>query len=237
MVRQDFLEYVSSFSGVDGGDINAQYWFVGMEWADWGDEGITKYYKNDKWIPVEKPEYTNIDIEERDENDKEIWKFEKKLNKLYQQITKSKNGSKIFSSNSDSFKLNLFPLPFKGNDDKRKKGIWSENEPYRELTGFCSFKSYQDGVIKARQKCFDNLLKLTDRPKTIFCFGTGYKNFFAEAFNIPEDWFTLVGRTSRNYRIFAVYNPSPLIKQIIICPFPYFEYSDGDVEKIIQCMI
>jgi hypothetical protein len=228
---------VISFSCIDGGDINAQYWFVGMEWADWGDEGITKYYKNDRWIPVEKPEYTNIDIEEEDNNNKEIWKFEKKLNKLYQKITKSKNGSKIFSSGSDSFKLNLFPLPFKGNDDKRKKGIWSENEPYRELTGFSSFKSYQKGVIKSRQKCFDNLLKLTDRPKTIFCFGIGYKNFFAEAFNISEDRFTLVGRTSRNYRIFAVYNPSPLIKQIIICPFPYFEYSDDDVEKIIQCMI
>ena len=67
----NFLEFCESYSGIDGGDITGKYWFVGMEWADWGDEGIAKYYKNDKWIPVEKPEYTNIDIEERDENDKE----------------------------------------------------------------------------------------------------------------------------------------------------------------------
>ena len=233
----NFLEFCESYSGIDGGDITGKYWFVGMEWADWGDEGIAKYYKNDKWIPVEKPEYTNIDIEERDENDKEIWKFEKKLNKLYQQITKPQKEINIFSSGSDSFKLNLFPLPFKGDDDERKRGIWDENEPYKKLTGFSSFKSYQKGVIPARQRCFDNLLKLTDRPKTIFCFGIGYKNFFAEAFNVSWDEFKLVGLTSKNYRIFAVYNPSPLIKQIIICPFPYFEYSDEDVEKITKCMI
>lgn len=233
----NFLEFCEGCSGIDGGDATSKYWFVGMEWADWGDEGIAKYYQNGECEKLKKPEYTSIDIEEKDKNGEDIWKFEKKLNKLYQQIAKPKNGSKIFSSGSDSFKLNLFPLPFRGDDDERKKGTWNGNEPYRELTGFSSFKSYQKGVIKARQKCFDNLLKLTDRPKTIFCFGIGYKNFFAEAFNIPEDWFTLVGRTSRNYRIFAVYNPSPLIKQIIICPFPYFEYSDEDVEKIIKCVI
>ena len=78
----NFLEFCEGCSGIDGGDATSKYWFVGMEWADWGDEGIAKYYQNGEWKKLKKPEYTSIDIEEKDKNGEDIWKFEKKLNKL-----------------------------------------------------------------------------------------------------------------------------------------------------------
>lgn len=233
MVREDFLKFAASCSGIDGGDINAEYWFVGMEWANVDD--IKKYYQNGRWQEATTPESEDEEIK----IDNECWVFERRLLNLYQKVVCPQNGVKFLDKNSNSFKLNLLPLPFKSNDP-RKDGIWDENEPYRIQTGFTSFEEYKNSkdLMKARQACFAKLLCKGKQPKTIFCFGTGYKELFAEVFGLDWAKFELKGKTGRNYDIYAVYHPAQQIKQILICPFPYnYTYEEIDVQKITDCMI
>ena len=132
-VRQnDFLRYAASpYAGIDGGDISARYWFVGIEWANFADHQ-TNYAK---WQnPSPNPYSDNIDI---DNDPTDPWILEHKLDKIYKALPSKKARKTIFASDSDTFKLNLFPLPFPGEEDH---DAWTST--YRELTGFASFKEY-----------------------------------------------------------------------------------------------
>ena len=227
-MRKDFWKYATSCSGVDGGDI------VGMEWSDFGNGGMEKYYKNGQWQIIREPEFENIDIYDKKQDD---WVFEQKLQKLYKELPNKVSNATVFSANSNSFKLNLFPLPFTSDKDLRKKSLWAEDEGYGMLTGCSSFEEYKKEIVDARQICFDNLLKKGKHPKTIFCFGLEYEEFFARAFHMKIADFKCVSHIGRNSRILAAFPDDDIIKQILICPFPYYPYSPEDVEKIKRVLV
>lgn len=219
--QQRFLQYAASqYAGIDGGDEQAEYWFVGMEWSAHKDyfESFEKWQKQD-----EKPYETDIKINKSD------WKFENRLNDIYKCLSRKVAGKMIFEAGSNAFKLNLFPLSFKSQEEKDN---W-QNDTAAQQTGFISFAEYQKAVIPARRELFAALLKKNNKPKTIFCFGTGYLEYFAAAFGLAENAFIeQPTRLVRNYRFYAALSDNPLIKKIILCPF---YYADADIEHIVSC--
>ena len=82
MAREDFLKYAESYSGIDGGDIGAEYWFMGMEWSDI--EDIKDHYdeKTKTWIERPFPK-EKIEILTEDGKEDKRWKLENAMNKLY----------------------------------------------------------------------------------------------------------------------------------------------------------
>ena len=133
-INESFLKYAASYSGIDGGDINAEYWFMGMEWSNIDD--IKDHYDEEKNIWIEQTDFPDeeIDIEEKKEG-KDVWKLEKKMDELYQKL-KLKNkvsGKTIFQKNSNSLKLNVLPLPFSVTDAHNEE--WLKYE-YAKKTGF-----------------------------------------------------------------------------------------------------
>ena len=225
-IQQKFLEYAASpYAGIDGGDENAEYWFVGMEWSSRAD--FAESYE--KWQQqAENPYSKNVDIT------KGSWVFEEKLQDIYRRLPHTVCDKMIFAEGSNSFKLNLFPLSFNTDDEKKN---WA-NDATAQKTGFANFKAYQQAVVSARQKLFTELLKLNRKEKTIFCFGTGYSEYFATAFDIAEsDFAEQTARLSGNRRFYVAAAKNPLIKKIILCPFPRYAFNDKDIEKISTIMI
>ena len=256
MAREDFLEYCGlkkdkkfsgSFSGIDGGDINAEYWFMGMEWSDINDIKDYYSYVYDKWLKIEEiPDHIDIKINPNK------WKLENKLDILYHKLMPEfARGKTIFEKNSNSLKLNLLPLPFLNNDAKT---AWNETR-LEKTTGFTSFEeykgkkknSYENSILPARQKLFQNLLQKGKKPKTIFCFGKGYEDEFVWALTgnkklkAREDAPQLDQKTVSGYNTkIEIYDINTSdIKRILICPFPYLypykkenEFTDNDWKTI-----
>ncbi|MEE6207589.1 MAG: hypothetical protein VZR95_06010 [Alphaproteobacteria bacterium] len=233
-INQSFLDYCASYAGIDGGDDNAEYWFIGMEWSASDDITIPT---DGKW----NTKYEYDDDLRLDEKNYDDWKLEKELDKIYKKLL-PKTGKTIFDKNSNSFKLNLFPIPFKNDNEK---DLWGEK--YAAITGFASFNDYQKGVIAARQKVFQELLQKGKHPKTIFCFGKVYESFFLKLFapqmvNFKRKDYEpvkLPHAKSGGYSVgVEVYKlDTPLIKQILICPFPYtksYKMNDDDFKKIAK---
>ena len=219
--QQRFLQYAASpYAGIDGGDEEAEYWFVGMEWSAREDfaESFEKWQKC-----AESPYSKNVDIT------KGSWAFENRLNDIYKCLSHKVTGKRIFADGSNAFKLNLFPLSFKSQEEKDN---W-QSDAAAQQTGFASFAEYQKAVLPARRELFAELLKKNNKPKTIFCFGTGYLEYFAAAFGLAENAFIeQPTRLVRNYRFYAALSDNPLIKKIILCPF---YYADADIEHIVSC--
>lgn len=230
MAREDFLRYAESYSGVDGGDIDAEYWFMGMEWSDITD--IKDHYdeKKDTWKIQTIESIKGVDIK------KGAWKLEQQMDILYHMLMHGVSpDEKIFSSNSNTLKLNLLPLPFKGTSVHNKN--WREYN-YTNMTGFECFSQYKRGVIEARKRLFQELLQKNKMPKTIFCFGKTYQEDFLQALtgdrNLQANKIIKLEYFGKN--VFVYNNVNPLIKKIIICYFPCppggKQFDETDWQKI-----
>lgn len=232
-INESFLKYAASYSGIDGGDINAEYWFMGMEWSNIDD--IKDHYDEEKNIWIEQTDFPDeeIDIEEKKEG-KDVWKLEKKMDELYQKL-KLKNkvsGKTIFQKNSNSLKLNVLPLPFSITDAHNDE--WLKYE-YAKKTGFEFFYQYRSGVLAARHELFQKLLQTGKKPKTIFCFGKEYKKEFIYALTGEKDTNEEPEIILENSKtpVFVYNIKSDKIKKIIVCYFPTrFHFKDKDWEQI-----
>lgn len=255
MAREDFLEYCGlkkdksgkemfsgSFSGIDGGDIDAEYWFMGMEWSDISDINNDYSYVYDKWINVEEmPDHVDI------KTNPGKWELENKLDILYHKLMPESSGGKIiFEKDSNTLKLNLLPLPFSSDD---AKNIWNKTR-LTETTGFSCFDEYvgekhypyENSVILARKQLFQELLKKGNKPKTIFCFGKGYEDKFVRVLTDNQRYLKLEiklpdSKCNGSNLKATVYNVnSQKINRIIISPFPYYKkvwkFTLNDWEKI-----
>ena len=80
-INESFLKYAASYSGIDGGDIGAEYWFMGMEWSK--EEDIDGDYDEKSGI---------WKIKNRDDISENVniagWKLEEKMNELKKQFLK-----------------------------------------------------------------------------------------------------------------------------------------------------
>lgn len=248
MAREDFLKYCASYSGIDGGDIDAEYWFICMEWSDINDIKDDYSFIYDKWLKIEEiPDH--IDIKTKPDD----WKLENKLDILYHKLMSEFVGGKtIFEKASNTLKLNLLPLPFLNND---AKNMWDKTR-LEETTGFSSFNEYagkesnnkkyayselkelyKDTVLPARKLLFKNLLRKSPQLKTIFCFGKAYKNKFLYALTDEFEVESIKPEKELSYSSVCVYNmnKSTGIKRILLCPFPYTpgnEFTDKDWQII-----
>ena len=232
-VNKSFLKYAASYSGIDGGDINAEYWFMGMEWSNIDD--IKDHYDEEKNIWIEQTDFPDeeIDIEEKKEG-KDVWKLEKKMDELYQKL-KLKNkvsGKTIFQKNSNSLKLNLLPLPFVGTNEYDE---WTQKKEhkYTQMTGCRYFDEYMREILPVRYKLFQKLLQEGKKPKIIFCFGTTYHKEFLFALTGKDDILKEPTIETQHTPIYVYDIKNSNIEKIIVCRFPTrYNFDDTDWQTI-----
>jgi hypothetical protein len=172
-----------SFMGMDGGNINSDTWFCGVEFgSDY--EQMSNYYENyvkfydliDLKIPF------RIDCPElflKSTYDRylaamyiNLFKEEKLTNPINTNLIEKVLKEELYNKNSNIFKLNLFPIA--------KKDIgW--NKRIESETGITKDK-YYESLFRNRADFFKELIQRFE-PKLIICTSPkDYKDFFIEAF-------------------------------------------------------
>ena len=174
-----------SFLGCDGGNINAETWFCGVEFGS-DIKGMSDYYneivKDKDKIPYREDcgKFKNSD-------------FDRRLTIMYLKLfTEMENKhiinptnideyliNKLYNQKSHGFKLNLFPIA---------KPDISFSKEINELLGF-SKKEYYD-LFKNRVLFFKRIIK-QHKPKNIICFSLqNHEQYFIKAFSSSDENYT-----------------------------------------------
>ncbi|MBQ4838491.1 hypothetical protein [Pseudoalteromonas luteoviolacea] len=207
----------TSLAGMDGGNINAKLWFSGLEWAG-KDEAITlevtrpTYSENTLSVPYLSPDW------KRKNPNFYKWQFDQKIAKIICRVLDYKGAYKEYmqdhycNSNSNEFKLNLFPLPC--ND------LQSWDKEHIAITNTKIKYHYQTHCSNNRFKLFASLVKQY-KPSVIVCFGTRFLEEYKMAFwgngepeMLSDERFKLSKGKNEIYIFKARRLPT-----LIICPF------------------
>ena len=172
---QEFERWANGFSGCDGGNIAGPIWFCGIEWGG-GDTEKTFQFGD-----VSKPNaWTD---QQREDCFKKKNPYDQRAIKLYASIIRSneKDYAKlaieknVFGTQSDLFKLNLYPISFRHDQDE----LW-EKWLY-DQTGLPTKSMYRAWCQANRfQKMKERVQE--HKPRLIVCTGYGYLREFIMAF-------------------------------------------------------
>ena len=172
-VKDEFTKWAKGFSGCDGGNIDGPIWICGIEYG--GNEELT-------FSDVSQPKYYSSD-DDREKLIHGTQRYNVKALKLYSAILGHDVSSyrnvalenKFLDKDSDLFKLNLYPIPFK----KDKDDLWTR-EKY-DQTGLPTKSIYR---AWCQLYLFDEIRKWAKKhsPKLIIATGISYYNEFIMAF-------------------------------------------------------
>lgn len=178
----DFDRYVTSWSGCDGGNPNAELWICGIEHGGESDKEV-------KWMPEPEPNFWGPEFKKH-HPDYLTWPYHQKVAKLMIAIDSLRKDpkripsldsykkymeEKLYAKDGECFKLNLFPLPSPSVNDPTWSVIYKDNP-------FLSNKhDYREYCLKRRAVFFKEQ-RAHYRPKVIIGTGKGFQNEFAMAF-------------------------------------------------------
>lgn len=172
-----------SFLGCDGGNIESNIWFCGVEFGGTPNE-MNTYYKDH--IQFYKKDNLQIPFRENYKGKFMQSKFDRYLTAMYLVLLekldfdKTIDSSKIdeflanilYHKNSKSFKLNLFPIA--------KKDVSWDKEIEEKLN--IERNQYYSSIFNQRAKFFKKITSLYS-PKTIICFSpANHSDYFIRAF-------------------------------------------------------
>tara|TARA_R110002110_G_scaffold109604_2_gene273304 strand:- start:109 stop:879 length:771 start_codon:yes stop_codon:yes gene_type:complete len=211
-----------SFLGCDGGNINAEIWFCGVEFGGTPKEMNTYYENHVKHYVKDKLE---IPFRENYEGKYLKSKFDRYLTAMYLILLENYSfdktvdsividdflKNKLYNKNSKSFKLNLFPIA--------KKDVSWDKEIEEKLN--INRDVYYSSMFKGRSKFFQDIISKY-QPKTIICFSpTNHSDYFIKAFlkdrkllEFKFDYFT--DRNNKEHLIKIIRHKKT---QYIIMPF------------------
>lgn len=175
MVSSEFSAWACSFSGCDGGNLNADTWLCGIEWGG-ATTGPGNYYeKLVKEINAgeAKPYYK----EKFDWQESLTYTYGRSFAKLFSAIQNEKveNYKQLAKewTGDELLKLNLYPIAFDNTDEIE----WKRHE-LDKITGFDEKHLFQTWCFFNR---FPEFTKMRQRknPKLIICTGITYlRDFF-----------------------------------------------------------
>jgi len=176
-------EWVCSFSGCDGGNVDADIWLCGIEW---GSASNGDYYE--KWLPEELVKgNVELSLTKFDWRESLGYPYGRSFAKLYTSIKggKVENYKKVSDlEGSELFKLNLYPIAF----DSTSHELWHKNK-MTELIGFENKYLFNVWCFFNRFPFFSKLRK-KHNPKLIIGTGVDYLRdflmFFAGNENINK---------------------------------------------------
>lgn len=167
----NFRKWACSFSGCDGGNVDAETWLCGIEWGGGSVEG---YYDNS--LPKEISEgHFDVPLDKFDWKESIAHRYGISFAKLYMAIQGGEvtEYPKVAELNGkELFKLNLYPVAFDSTNHK----LWHEHKLDR-ITGFESKYLFNIWCFFNRFPHFASLRE-KHKPKLIICTGIDYVKDF-----------------------------------------------------------
>ncbi|MEL5848969.1 MAG: hypothetical protein U7M05_06330 [Candidatus Igneacidithiobacillus chanchocoensis] len=217
--QEKFSLWASGFSGCDGGDLGSpespSIWVCGIEWG-----GELSY----DWLKNELDNYCDQSLPSKgytSEDENTAYRYNVNTVKLLCSIDGSDASNyrdfsikkrPFVSGSTGYFKMNLYPIRFKGHSTDRW-AVW-----INELTGFSNKMEYHNWCRKNRFKLFRKLTEI-HRPKLVLCFGKSYINDFRSAFcSDNEEWL----HEPIEHRTLSWVRTKNTV--VAVCPFPTSPY-------------
>jgi hypothetical protein len=211
-----------SFMGMDGGNINSEVWFCGVEFgSDY--EQMSTYYENyvkfydlnELKIPY-RNDCPNISLKSTYDRYLaamylNIFKGENTTNPIDTKLIEKVLKEELYNKTSEIFKLNLFPIA------KNDIG-WNNNI---ELELGITKDNYYNSLFNKRSNFFKGLIQKF-KPKLIVCTSPkDYKDFFVEAFfsqneKLSHSWKYLTVDSSKKFKI-SIFESDRT--KIVVIPF------------------
>ena len=192
-------EYLASFSGCVGGNIKADTWIVGIEYGR--DITKTDLLERLKEYETVAPKGYAADYVSKSKFDEGL----KKLLSVVENISEDKLNS-IFSINdSDHFRINIYPIPF--------KNVSSWNDEFNDILEVKSKAEYYEKCREVRFPFFKEVIR-NNKPKVSLCFGT----------TMTDDYLRLLCDSSFKYFTKKIMNKKILVatnfnRIVVVCPF------------------
>lgn len=247
----NFKKIATSFYGCDGGNLDSDFWFCGLEWGgDFGkDDKSTELETTAEYNPEEEQNrgYLPDDQQTIDFCQNVSWaksfsnahcnqynyticeflnefqnpKLESSLTDYEQFIIKNK----ILFNMKDGigFKMNMFLL-----NSPKNNSPW--NERHEQITGFDNRKDYHNWCINGeRAQFFQELIK-QHQPKYLICTGISSDYEFFSFFGCDHS----TAQYSSNKDVKIVFSKVPNTStNIIVVPFfGYYQYCINSHEKL-----
>ena len=221
MVNENLKKWAYSFSGCDGGDINADIWLCGIEWGykDATSEQRNNYYKTGLLEEIKNGAFElNRSYDMFNDTAPQ---FNLKAKKLYTAITGKEQGKLL--------KLNLSPIAFREDDNS----LW--NNDIINATGYETKESF----IKDLNN-LNRFQAITDehKPKLIICTGVTHKNNFIKSFfgdkKIDFTHSEITAKSEVNQRVRNFYYTKHDGTLLVVIPFLGWRISELNSDYLIQ---
>ena len=197
-MNENFNNWAKSFSGCDGGNIEASIWVSGIEWG-FGkernenekeyEEKLKKYYETDLVAEIHKGSVSVPKIYNFKESLK--YKFGEVLAKLLFAIMgKNVSGFREIAnfSGQEIFKLNLYPIAFPKSDESLHNEIWKKYK-LNSFTGIKNDRNYKFWCFYNRFPFLLEQLILSKKgtkSKLIICTGTDSIHNYCSTFILDK---------------------------------------------------
>lgn len=216
MVTEKFKNTALSFAGCDGGNLQSEIWFCGLEWGGAQREQLDPAIDENNIYSWSHDEFDGSWLAQY--NQKICWFlwyfhnlewnngensgiFVKRHHILYSQ-----------KENGIGFKMNMLPIGF----PNRKSINW--NETLQQLTGLNSFEEYRKWCIIHRGELFRKIVRKY-QPKVIVCTGITEVNNFMQFFTCNTEYQT---NTTEQYKFYYT-----KYENTLICVVPFFGSPSG----------
>ena len=247
-INSRFKKYALSYSGMDGGNLNAPLWICGIEFG----ESLTK---DTRFQPVTSAPYWNQETRDASiEKSKgpngcrqdryTMWPFCRLASKLtitvltgalsdwrthYHSNPEQKG---YCGKHSGNFSMNLFPISFRHISNTN----W--NEELRSKTGLSSLDCYYEWCINHRFPLLRSLVT-EHKPAAIVCCGIGKRNNFAQAFcgKTQKNWNDrLFNKKKKSTKTLLYYKLQSIINDTTVWIVPFLGQggllSNKDIEEL-----
>ena len=182
IVDESFGKWAVGFSGCDGGNPHGKAWVCGIEWGGGHTKEDLKFPDVTKPASIGGSGWSEADIEQFQK-----YQYNQKALKLLSALAGGGlsyrdffRASRCFQSDSEYFKMNLYPLAFKNVSSSQ----WQEW--LAERTGFSTKEGYVAWCKDNRFPVLKQWVK-TYCPELIVCTGIGCRDDFFAAFTDRSD--------------------------------------------------
>lgn len=223
-LSSNFIEWACSFSGCDGGNIDADIWLSGIEWGG----AKENYYKElqeeiskGKYIPPEEYEWDNSLEYTYGRNVAKLFcAIKGKRVEQYKEIVSRYNGSELFM-------MNLYPIAFSNTDYQ----LW-QKYALDKITGFKEKYLFKTWCFLHRFPFFARKTK-QKTPKLIIGTGISYLTDFFVCFggsstiNTTINYGEIKAKLLANSKAIRQYYWAKLNNQTTIVVIPFFSGQYG----------
>ena len=181
-IRKQFEKWAKCYySGFEGGNLKAPYWFCGIEYG-----GEFKFNKIEQFVVGDSMTETFKCIKGNkipywEENHDKGYRYSEKVAKF---VCLMKEGvidnwrqhrGNLYTRDGDTFKMNLFPINFL----KDKDELWTEE--YQKRLEFNDKPEYRDWCKENRSPFLNNIVVI-NKPRLLICTAKTYKKLYKDTF-------------------------------------------------------